>query len=208
MMKLYVHPMSSNARRAQMTAILLGTPVETVFVDLQKGAQRSADYLALNPNGRVPTLVDDDFTLWESLAITKYLAEKTPGQTLYPTDARGKAVVDQWLSWAGNHWSAAIAQLNFENFLKGMFGMGEPNAYAVERAEALFKDYAKTLDTQLGKTRFIVGETMTLADVAMAAPLMYVQLAKLPVEGLTSLGRWLEEMKATEAWKQTEPRMG
>ncbi len=208
MMKLYVHPMSSNARRAQMTAILLGTPVETVFVDLQKGAQRNPDYLALNPNGRVPTLVDDDFALWESLAIMKYLAEKTPGQTLYPADARGKAVVDQWLLWTGSHWSAAIAQLNFENFLKGMFGMGEPNAYAVERAEALFKEFAKTLDAQLGKTRFMVGETMTLADIAIAAPLMYVQLAKLPVEGLTNLGRWLGEMKATEAWKQTEPRMG
>ena len=208
MMKLYVHPMSSNARRAHMTAILLGAPVETVFVDLQKGAQRNPDYLALNPNGRVPTLVDGDFALWESLAIMQYLATKTPGQTLYPSDARGKAVVDQWLFWAGAHWSASIAQLNFENFLKGMFGMGGPNAYAVERAEALFKDYAKTLDAQLGKSRFIVGETMTLADVAMAAPLMYVQLAKLPVEGLTNLARWLGEMKATEAWKQTEPRMG
>ena len=78
MMKLYVHPMSSNARRAQMTAILLGTPIETVFIDLQKGAQRNPEYLALNPNGRVPTLVDGDFALWESLAIMEYVAEKYP----------------------------------------------------------------------------------------------------------------------------------
>lgn len=207
-MKLYVHPMSSNARRTQMTAIFLGLPIETVFIDLQKGAQRNPEYLALNPNGRVPTLVDGDFVLWESIAIMQYLAAKTPGQTLYPSEPRAKAIVDQWLSWTANHWSPSAAQLNFEHFLKGMFGMGEPNAYAVERAAGLFKDYAKTLDAQLGKSRFVTGETMTLADIAIAAPLMYAQMAKLPLEGLGNIARWFDEMKATEAWKQTEPKMG
>ncbi len=87
-MRLYHHPFSFNARRAGMAAIQLGVPVEPVFVDLPKGAQRQPQFLKLNPNHRVPALEDDGFILWESHAIMQYLADKTPGQALYPLEAR------------------------------------------------------------------------------------------------------------------------
>jgi glutathione S-transferase len=86
-MRLYHHPMSSNARRAVMTAVHLGTKLELVLVDLAKSEQRKPDFLALNPNGRVPVLDDDGFILTESHAIMQYLADGTPGQTVYPEDA-------------------------------------------------------------------------------------------------------------------------
>src|SRR5690242_20979121 len=79
-MELYFHPMSSNARVARMTAVALGIKPELVPVDLQKGEQKKPDYLALNPNGKVPTLVDGSTVLWESVAIAMYLADKTPGR--------------------------------------------------------------------------------------------------------------------------------
>jgi glutathione S-transferase len=204
-MKLYVHPMSSNARRASMAAIALGQKPELIRVDLQKGEQKQPDYLALNPNGKVPTLVDGDVVIWESLAIMTYLADKTPGQTLYPTELVARTQVQKWLFWAAAHWGPAVATLNFENFLKRMFGQGEPDAYSVKRFGAMFGDLATVLDATLAKSRHVAGDKLTLVDYALAAPLMYAKLANLPIDGHPNVVRWFGEMQLTEAWKATEP---
>ena len=203
-MKLYVHPMSSNARRAHMAALMLGAKPELITVDLSKGAQKSPEYLAINPNGKVPTLVDGNVIIWESMAIMTYLADKTPGQTLYPSELAARTNVNKWLFWTSNHWSPAIGTLTYENFLKKMFGQGEPNEYAVARGTANVTEFAKTLDAQLAKTKYVAGDQLTLADVAVVPPLMYTNPAKLPVDGYTNLARWFGEMKQLDAWKQTE----
>ncbi len=75
-----------------MTALQLETPVELVYVDLQKQEQSQPAFLRMNPNHRVPVLEDGDFYLWESRAIMQYLADKTPGQSLYPSDVRTRAM--------------------------------------------------------------------------------------------------------------------
>lgn len=204
-MKLFHHPMSSNARRARMAAILLGHEPELVLVDLATGAQRKPEYLAINPNGKVPTLVDGDVVVWESLAIMTYLADRTPVQSLYPVELVARTHVNKWLFWTANHWSPAIAQLNFENFLKKMFGGGEPNEYAVQRATGLFHDFAKVLDATLASSRHVAGEALTLVDLAIAAPLMYAQMSKLPLEGYPHVTRWFDGLRQLDAWKATEP---
>ena len=205
-MKLYIHPMSSNARRAHMAAMMLGHEPEIVFVDLQKGGQKAPDFVALNPNGKVPVLVDGDVVLWESIAIMQYLADKTPGQSLYPTELAARARVNQWLSWTTAHWGLVISQLNWENFLKGMFGQGGPNEYVVDKFTVMFHDIAKVLDGQLGKSRYVAGDQLTLADLAIAAPLMYAQVGKLPIAPYTHVNRWFSEMRELSAWKETEPK--
>jgi glutathione S-transferase len=205
-MKLYFHPMSSNARVARMAAVALGIKPELVLVDLQKGEQRKPEYLALNPNGKVPTLVDGSTVLWESVAIAMYLADKTPGQTLYPSDPVKRAHVHQWLIWKASHWSHALGTLVFENMIKGMFGHGGPNEYAVASATRETAQYAGVLDATLAKSRYVCGETLTLADYAISAVLMYLQPAKLPMADHGNVMRWFGEIQATEAWKATEPQ--
>jgi glutathione S-transferase len=204
-MKLYIHPMSSNARRARMAAIVLGHQPELVTVDLQKGEQKKPDYLAINPNGKVPTLVDGSVVIWESLAIMTYLADKKPGNAVYPSELGARANVNKWLFWTVAHWGPAIAQLNYENFMKKMFGAGEPNEYAVGRASTLFHDAAKVLDATFAKSPHVAGETLTLADLAIAAPLMYIGPGKLPVADYAHVTRWFSTIQASEAWKATEP---
>src|SRR5262245_37217357 len=119
-MRLYHHPMSSNARRARMTAIHLGTKLDLVVVDLGNGEQRRPDFLRLNPNGQVPVLDDDGFVLTESHAIMQYLADTTPGQTLYPEDVRARADVNRWLFWSAYHFQPAISVLGWERVVKPM----------------------------------------------------------------------------------------
>lgn len=204
-MKLYHHPFSSNARRAVMTAKLLGSPVELVTVNLPEGQQKSPEYLALNPNGRVPTLVDGDFVLWESWAIMTYLADKAPGNTLYPTDARARADVHRWMFWASAHFMPAVAVLNQENFLKKLFNRGEPDPAFIARGENDLRAAATVLDAHLAKRTWICGESLTLADVAIACPLMSTVPARLPVTGFENLQAWYARVQALDAWKETTP---
>lgn len=141
-MKLYFHPMSGNSRRVLLVATHLEVPLERVVIDLPKGEQRGAPHLRRNPNGRVPVLEDDGLVLWESRAIMQYLADKTPGQTLLPTDARGRADVSRWLFWCAAHMAQANMVLVFERFVKAVTGRGPPDPTEEARGEALFAQHA------------------------------------------------------------------
>src|SRR5208282_545775 len=100
-MKLYGFPPSTNTWKVRAVAAHLGIPLEVEIVDLSK--PRTPDYLALNPTGRTPTLVDRDFKLWESTAIMQYLASCT-ANSLWPNDSRKHADIMRWQSWGLAHW--------------------------------------------------------------------------------------------------------
>jgi glutathione S-transferase len=201
-MKLYHHPMSSNARRAVVTALHLGAPVELVFVDLAKGAQKAPDYLRMNPNGRVPVLEDDGFFLSESHAIMQYLADKTPGQTVYPTELRARADVNRWLFWNAHHWAPAVAVLNFERLVKGIRGLGEADPKEIARGEKLIEQCCTVLDAHLADKEWIAQGRLTLADIAIATPLTSTVPAKLPVQQYANLQRWFSRVQELDAWRR------
>jgi glutathione S-transferase len=102
-MKLYGFPPSPNSWQVRALAAHLGVPLEFEFVDITKGESHTPAYLALNPTGRTPTLVDGDFKLWESHAIMQYIASKT-ASSLWPDDVRARADITRWQSWTLAHW--------------------------------------------------------------------------------------------------------
>jgi glutathione S-transferase len=205
-MRLYHHPMSSNSRRAVMTAIHLGAPVERVLIDLAKGAQRSASFLRKNPNGKVPVLEDDGFVLWESHAIMQYLADTTPGgEAIYPTEPRARADVNRWLFWSAYHFQPAVSVLNWERVVKGMIGAGAPDPAEEKRGEALVSSLGRILDAHLDGKEWIAQGKPTLADFAVATPLEYMQSARLPLGDFRRLLGWLSRVRETDAWKATSP---
>jgi glutathione S-transferase len=202
-MRLYHHPMSSNARRAVMTAIHLDAKVDLELVDLAKGEQRSASFLGKNPNGKVPVLEDDGLVLWESHAIMQYLADKTPGQTVYPAEIRARADVNRWLFWSAHHFTPSVSILGWENLVKRMIGAGEPDPAAVKRGELLVSENARVLDSHLAGKKWIAQDRLTLADLAIATPLMIIEKAKLPVNGFANLMMWFRRVEGLDAWKKT-----
>ncbi|MCB9525593.1 MAG: glutathione S-transferase family protein [Myxococcales bacterium] len=206
-MKLYHHPMSSNARKPMMLAHHLGLTVEPVFVNLGKGAQRDPTFLALNPAGAVPVLVDGDVVLPESNAILIYLAEAAgaAGEAVYPTDRGARAQVHRWLFWMANHLSPAVAGLTFENFLKALYGQGGPDPDRVAQSERFFRQHTAVLESHLAGRDWLVGDAVTLADFATVAPFMYREPAKLPLDDRPHLEAWLARVQALPAWQATEP---
>jgi glutathione S-transferase len=197
--------MSSNARRAVMTALHLEADVELVLVDLSKGEQRSPAFLAMNPNGKVPVLEDGGWFLSESHAIMAYLADRTPGQTLYPTETRARADVNRWMFWNAQHFQPSVGILNWERFVKAHLGHGAPDPAEVARGERLVHECARVLDGHLARRDFLVGDALTLADLALAATI--APTAKLPLESYEHLGRWFSRIGELPVWKRTKPAL-
>ena len=94
-MKLYNANFSPNALRVRAVALELGINLEIIEVDLRAGENRTDEFLAMNPNAKVPVLQDGDLVIWESRAINNYLASKKPGHGLYPDEPKARAMVDQ-----------------------------------------------------------------------------------------------------------------
>jgi len=203
-MRLYYHPRSANSRRVVMTAIHLNVELDLIVVDLLKGQHRASEYLQLNPNGKVPFLDDEGFHLWESHAIMQYLADKSPGQALYPEDIQARADVNRWLFWSAYHFTPAIGLISRERVSKRMVGgSGDPDPIEIERGEALLTAAARVLDAHLAGKHWITQGKLTLADLAIAAPLMHTATAQLPVMGYENMQAWFARVQALDAWKKS-----
>jgi glutathione S-transferase len=204
-MKLYGFPLSPNTWKVRAVASYLKLPLELEIVDLTKGAQRSPAYLALNPTGRTPTLVDGDFKLWESNAILNYIAGKTPN-SLWPNDARVRADIAHWQFWQLAHWGAeACGPLTFQRLVKKVLNIGPPDEAIVAKAIESFNREAAMLDAHLGKQPYLVGHDLTLADFSVAASLAYAKEAEMPLGPYSHLRGWHDRFTAMACWRETAP---
>jgi glutathione S-transferase len=206
-MKLYGFPPSPNTWKVRAVAAYLGLPLELEFVDLTKGGSHTPAFLAINPTGRTPALVDGDFKLWESTAILQYLASKTTN-SLWPNDARTRADIMRWQSWGIAHLGSEACQpLTFQRFVKKFLNMGPPDEAAVAKALESFKREMTVLDEHLAKQKYLVGNALTLADFSIAAQLTYAKEADMPLASYPHVQEWLGRVRALPCWKETAPQM-
>ena len=198
--KLYDSKISPYARKVRLVAAELDIPLEKVAVDFQKGDPRTPEYLAMNPNGKVPVIDDDGFVLWESIAILKYLAGKKGA--LLPADARGRAEADQWMFWWANHPEPAIELLIYELLLKPYLGKPGNDASIVREAHDLLNRFLPVLEKRLAGKKYILDE-LSIVDFAMAPPLelasrrLNVDLGKYP-----NINAWLARLQERSCWQK------
>jgi len=202
-MKLYYNPLSPNVRRVRLTAAVLGIELEEKLVDFSKGEHKTPDYLALNANGAVPTLVDGDFVLSESRSIMQYLASKKPESGLLPRDEAARADVTRWQFWDAAHFSPQLGSLAFEKLIKGMVGLGEPDSAKITEALSNFRRFAAVLNQRLDGKQYVVGNSLTLADLTLASSLMYAKQTEVPLADFPNIEAWLARITALEGWKKT-----
>jgi len=202
-MKLYHNPLSPNVRRVRLTAAVLGLKLDEHVVDFRQGEHKSATYLALNPNGAVPTLVDGDFVLTESRAIMQYLAAQKPESGLLPRDEKLRADVTRWQFWDSSHYSPALSTIAFERVMKGMMGLGDPDLAKVEEATKNFRRWGAVLNARLEGRTFVVGDSLTVADLTLASSMMYAQASDVPVAEHANIQAWFGRISSLDAWKQS-----
>lgn len=204
-MKLYINPLSPNARRVRVTVAVLGLDVEEKVLDFTKGEHKSPGYLALNPNGAVPTLVDGEFALTESRAIMQYVASRKPEAGLFPQDEQARADVIRWQFWDAAHFATALGTLTFEKLIKPMFGTGEPDLRKVDEALANFRRFGAVLNERLAGKLYVVGPALTIADLTLACSLMYAKQTDVPLAEFPNVQAWYSRIAELDGWKKTAP---
>lgn len=180
MLKLYGGA-RSRASIVQWYLEELGVPYEFVLLDMQAGEHLQPTYLAINPVGKVPAIVDGDFPLWESGAILLYLAEKYGSKAM---SLEQRTVANQWILYA----NATIG----------------PGIFMEASREREFPRHMQVLNQLLEHQPFILGEEFSVADVAVGSILGYLPLLlKLDFNGYPAVTAYMERMKARAAYQKT-----
>ena len=202
-MKLYYDELL-NPRKACAVAKHVGAPLEFVRLDVTTGAHKTPDFLRMNPNGQLPVLEDGTFSLWESNAIMCYLARKN-GSDMWPRDDAGQLEMVRWLSWDGAHFSRHGGALYFEYVIKPKFRLGPVDEPLAAEAGTAMRRYAAVLDAHLADRTFVIGETLTVADFALAVSLAYPEATAKEVAGFANLARWHDRLNEFPAWREPFP---
>jgi len=201
-MKLYYFP-SPNPQKVRFGMIELGLDCEIVDVDLSKGEHRQPPFLALNPFGRVPVLVDGDLTLWESHAILSYLGDTTG--RLWPASVAGRAIALKWLFFLSAHIAPSATDLVFNRLAVKVLGLkGDEDAIA--RGEKALPSVLEIPEDQLAKTKCLLGEEFSLVECAYGPVLNAIEKAGFSLEGFPELRDYLNAIRSRRAWQET-PRL-
>lgn len=191
MYKVYGDVISGNCYKVKLILELLGQPYQWVPVDILKGETRSEAFLALNPNGKIPVLeLEDGTTLWESNAILNFLAE---GSELLPTEPRLRTQVLQWQFFEQYSHEPYVAVARFIKRYQGM-----PAERAEEYQVCLVRGYKalRVMEQQLSRTPYLVGDTYSIADIALYAYTHVAEEGGFDLSGFPAIQAWMARVAA------------
>ncbi|XP_059058524.1 glutathione S-transferase 1-1-like [Achroia grisella] len=186
---VYLMPGSAPCRAVLLTARVLNLEVNQIVVNLLKGEHLNPEYIKLNPQHTIPTLVDNGFSIWESRAIMTYLVSKYGKDTgLYPEDLEARAVVNQRLYFDMGTLYIAFTECYYAQVFSG----GPPDEEKLKELE----DALKFLDTFLEGQEYLAGSQLTVADLSTVATISTFELSVFDFKKYSNIKRWYEKMKA------------
>lgn len=179
---------SSPCRVVQMVAAALKVPLNLKPLNLQQKEHLLPEFIKLNPQHTVPTLVDNNFPLWESRPICIYLVEKyAKDDTLYPKDPKKRAVVNQRLYFD----MGTLTKRLYDYFYPQLILNEKPDAEKFKRLE----EAVELLDVFLESSSFVAGDKMTIADFAIAVTVSVIKLTGYEIMKFPFISRWYDAMK-------------
>jgi len=205
-MKLFFHPVSTASRPVMQFCVDAGIEYEPVVVDLTTGEHLKPPYSKINPNCLVPTLQDGDFTMTESSAILKYLADKV-GSQAYPRDLKQRARVNELMDWFNTQF---YREYGYHLVYPQIFPHHKRQTDDINRATAEWgRDKARASfkilnDNVLGDGRkFLTGDKVTIADYFGAGIVTLGETIGVDISSYPNVSRWIANMKAMPSWART-----
>ncbi len=194
MIKIYGSKASS-AGRCVWLMEELGLEYQIVPLDFQKNEHKSPEYMELNPNGKVPTLVDGTFTLWESIAINTYLAEKHQPALMGSTPEE-RALVNQWSLWSAIHLHESMEVLVLKTWRK------EEESDKTKQAREALPRWLTILNNHLSTTDYMVSNRFTLADVTVMSVVNSSKFVGYELSAYPAVMAWMERLSARPAFQK------
>jgi len=197
MIKLYDFKSSPNCQRVKVVLAEKNLPYEIVPVDLTKKEQKNAEYLKMNPYGKVPVLTDDNTVLYESLIINEYLEEKYPATSLLPKEPAKKAKARILTDYGMAHFDSPYQKLRME-LTKEAKEQSQPT---IDGAKAELKKLLQRFEEELGDQQYLLGD-FSLVDANLIPRFTRLEgFGILPDPSLPRLGKYMERMKARPSVK-------
>jgi glutathione S-transferase len=197
MIKLYDFPMSPRVRKARIVLAEKGLEYEKVNIDITKGEQKTAEYLAINPYGKVPALQDQDngtsATVYESTIIMEYLNDTYPTPPLLPEDSGQRARARVLMHYADNPYESTIATLAGEIIFKPMQG-GIPDEAVVSQATADLNACFDKIGQELGNNDYLLESGFSLADIPYVSWSLLFPMLKVDVPS-AKVDAWLKKLQ-------------
>jgi glutathione S-transferase len=199
MIRIWGRNTSSNVQKVMWALGELGLPHERIDIGGSFGKNREPAYLAMNPNGLVPTLEEDGFLLWESNSIVRYLAAKYGVGTLEPADFQARARASSWMDWQLTVAAPALTPV-FWGLIRTP--PDKRDHAAIEAGKVKTLAAMQMLDAQLAKSAFVAGDTLSMGDIPVAV--MTYRFRRLIPErsGLDHLERWFTAIEQRPAFKE------
>jgi len=204
-MKLY-YMETMNPRKVCATAKYLRLPIDYVPIDQVPGGLKGAAFLAINPNGRAPVLIDDGLKLWESAAIMMHLAIRAEDELWPVSDPARQVEIMRWVSWDLCEFAPHAGAFYFENHIKPRFGFGSPDPSSLDAKREPLRQSARLLDAHLEQRRFLTGDRPSIADFCVGVLLPYQDEIELPLREYRHLQRWHDRLMELEAWRDPWPK--
>jgi glutathione S-transferase len=199
-LKLYYHPLSTFSRRVRIVFAEKEIPHELVVVDMAARQHREQPYLSLNPYGRVPTLEEDGFVLFESTAILNYLEATRPTPPLAPADPRGRALVDMHMKLCDLQLTRYAGTIIFP---KRFLPKERWNMVAITEAKVEIEKHFAILGQHLAGRTYLVAEQFSLADICYTPFLEFLPLMEITPP--TAIAAWGERLLARPSAAATKP---
>jgi glutathione S-transferase len=200
-LKIYGVP-GSRAYRALWMANELGLDYEHIPIHFADGSAKTPEYLAVNPNGRIPAIDDGGFKLWESMAINLYLAKKHDSG-LFPKTIEGEAQAIQWSLWAMTEVEKPALAALLHRFL---LPEDRRDPKLADEGEQQLQKPLAVLDRALAQTGYLVGSSFTVADLNVASVLSWARMGRVDLSGFPHVGQWLAAALSRPAAVKAAPR--
>ena len=187
MITLYGMALSGNAYKVRLLLELLGLEYEEIPVNLRTGENRTESFLALNPRGQIPILVDGEVTVWDSQAVLVYLARRY-GREWLPTDPVPMAEVMQWLAVAENELLFGLARARAVVFFGRDFDLASCQEYG--------RAGLKVLEQRLAEHEWLAAGRPTIADIACMPYAALSHMGEIPLDDFPSVRAWIDRVRA------------
>ena len=199
MIKILGRPNSINVQKVMWAAAEIGVSVDRQDIGGPFGGNTTDDYLAKNPNGRIPTLVDGDFILWESQAIVRYLFEVSGTTPWYPASTKDRGLCNQWMDWYIANLHPSMTAIFYE--LIRTHEAERNNATVATALVEATKEWS-ILDKHLKNKAYVLGDELTMGDVPLGCAAYRWHTLDIKRPNLPNLKRWWESLAERDAYKK------